>query len=257
MSIRAYAYATAICATVALGAPSLALASGPSGGTGLSGSSGSSGSSSGSSSTTVKSAPLTVTATGGGYSISASASAFLSSSLQFSGTVSTHDAGDTVEIQRSGHETDWQWSNTVSAVVAKDGTFSATWKTNHIGQFALRAEINTAGAARAASASPTVTVIVYRPSIASWYAGKSEWGAHTACHVKLTRTTLGVANRTLPCGTPVAFYYKGRTLTVPVIDRGPYANHADWDLTQYAAKLLGMQSAGVVTLGAVSLPSKP
>jgi rare lipoprotein A (peptidoglycan hydrolase) len=45
-------------------------------------------------------------------------------------------------------------------------------------------------------------------------------------------------------------------MVVPVIDRGPYANHADWDLTAAAAKALGTYSAGVATIGAVSLPSK-
>ena len=69
------------------------------------------------------------------------------------------------------------------------------------------------------------------------------------------RRTLGVANRTLPCGTPVAIYYNGRTITVPVIDRGPYANGADWDLTQATAKLLAIQ--GPAMIGAVSLPHTP
>ena len=32
--------------------------------------------------------------------------------------------------------------------------------------------------------------------------------------------------------------YQGHTLTVPVLDRGPYANHADWDLTAGAAQAL-------------------
>jgi rare lipoprotein A (peptidoglycan hydrolase) len=61
-----------------------------------------------------------------------------------------------------------------------------------------------------------------------------------------------VANRTLPCGTPVALYYNGRTLVVPVIDRGPYANGADWDLTAATAKKLGV--TGTNTIAAVSLP---
>jgi rare lipoprotein A (peptidoglycan hydrolase) len=49
---------------------------------------------------------------------------------------------------------------------------------------------------------------------------------------------VGVANRTLPCGTLVKVSYKGHALTVPVLDRGPYANHADWDLTAGAAQAL-------------------
>jgi hypothetical protein len=40
-----------------------------------------------------------------------------------------------------------------------------------------------------------------------------------------------------------------------VIDRGPYANHADWDLTTATATALGID--GTATIGAVSLPQQP
>jgi rare lipoprotein A (peptidoglycan hydrolase) len=49
---------------------------------------------------------------------------------------------------------------------------------------------------------------------------------------------MGVAHRTLPCGTRVEIYYRGRSVTVPVVDRGPYTS-ASWDLTQAAAQALG------------------
>jgi rare lipoprotein A (peptidoglycan hydrolase) len=39
-----------------------------------------------------------------------------------------------------------------------------------------------------------------------------------------------------------------------VIDRGPYANNADWDLTGATANALGTTSVGVATIGAVPLP---
>ena len=52
---------------------------------------------------------------------------------------------------------------------------------------------------------------------------------------------MGVANRTLRCGTLVNVSYRGRRLIVPVIDRGPYANGADWDLTTEAARVLGIE----------------
>jgi len=50
----------------------------------------------------------------------------------------------------------------------------------------------------------------------------------------------------------VAVYYQGRTLIVPVIDRGPYANGADWDLTMATGRAVGL--LGSATIGAVSLP---
>jgi rare lipoprotein A len=99
-----------------------------------------------------------------------------------------------------------------------------------------------------------VTTTVYRQSIATQY-GPGFYGQRTACGRRLTKTTIGVANRTLKCGSPVAILYRGKTLIVPVIDRGPYANHADWDLTQATGQALGI--SGTATIGAVSLPQPP
>jgi rare lipoprotein A len=44
---------------------------------------------------------------------------------------------------------------------------------------------------------------------------------------------MGVAHRTLPCGTLITFRNptNGRTFTVPVVDRGPYVSGRQWDLT--------------------------
>jgi rare lipoprotein A (peptidoglycan hydrolase) len=64
----------------------------------------------------------------------------------------------------------------------------------------------------------------------SWY-GPGFYGRRTACGQKYTKTILGVAHRTLPCGTKVTFRWKGRTITVPVIDRGPYVSGRQWDLS--------------------------
>ena len=108
--------------------------------------------------------------------------------------------------------------------------------------------------AATADHDPTVAATVYRPSIATLY-GPGFYGRKTACGHRLTRSTIGVANRTLPCGSKVSIDYHGRTLQVPVIDRGPYANHADWDLTMATGKAIGI--TGTVTLGAVSLPAPP
>jgi hypothetical protein len=71
----------------------------------------------------------------------------------------------------------------------------------------------------------------------SWY-GPGFYGNGTACGPKLTKELVGVAHRTLPCGTKVTFRYKGRTLTVPVVDRGPYVAGRTWDLTRGACALL-------------------
>jgi rare lipoprotein A (peptidoglycan hydrolase) len=89
---------------------------------------------------------------------------------------------------------------------------------------------------------------VRRSAIATWF-GPGFYGQITACGQTLTPAVVGVANRTLPCGTLVAVSYRGRRLTVPVIDRGPYApNGADWDLTIEVARALGVEET--VRIGA-------
>ncbi len=83
---------------------------------------------------------------------------------------------------------------------------------------------------------------------ASWY-GPGLWGRSTACGVVLRPTTVGVAHKTLPCGTMVRFVYEGRTVTAPVIDRGPYVKGRAWDLTAAASTALGLEGVGVARVG--------
>lgn len=71
--------------------------------------------------------------------------------------------------------------------------------------------------------------------LASWY-GPGFYGNRTACGQTYSAEILGVAHRTLPCGTLVTLSYGPRTLTVPVIDRGPYVAGRTLDLS-YATKV--------------------
>jgi len=260
------AVAAALLALAAgLGGPALALAAGsPSGGaspTGTTPSSTSSGSpSSTGSSPQVGSANVTVSASGDGISLATRSGTMLRNRLRFTGSASTATPGQLVEIERLGRETHWRWAPTAHAVVAANGSFEAVWRTDHIGQFAIRAVLEPSGArradvsgSRAAAASPAVTVIVYRRSEATLY-GPGLYGRHTACGERLTPSTIGLANRTLPCGTRVALEYDGRTMVVPVIDRGPYGTIADWDLTMATGRALRMP--GTEWIGAVSLPGR-
>ena len=70
---------------------------------------------------------------------------------------------------------------------------------------------------------------------ASWY-GPGFYGNHTACGRKLRRSTVGLAHKTLPCGTKVLVGYRGRYLLTRVIDRGPYSAGRTWDLPTGARK---------------------
>ena len=72
----------------------------------------------------------------------------------------------------------------------------------------------------------------------SWY-GPGFYGNRTACGYELTRELLGVAHRSLPCGTRVTFKNGSRVVTVRVVDRGPYVDDRQWDLTGGACVALG------------------
>ena len=161
-------------------------------------------------------------------------------------------AGQTVVVER--READGPWQPAVTTVAGSDGSFDAAWKTDHIGHFDLRARLarsDDGDTAAAAAALPTSEITVFRRTVATWF-GPGFYGHRTACGQRLTHRLLGVAHRTLPCGTKVALLYEGRTITVPVVDRGPFAHGASYDLTSATAQALGVtQTAriGAVRVG--------
>ena len=96
---------------------------------------------------------------------------------------------------------------------------------------------------------------VHSSGIATWF-GPGFYGKKTACGQTLTPAVVGVAHRTLPCGTLVKVSYGGHTLVVPVVDRGPYSHiGADWDLTAGAATALGISDT--VRIGTRVVGSAP
>jgi rare lipoprotein A (peptidoglycan hydrolase) len=84
---------------------------------------------------------------------------------------------------------------------------------------------------------------VYDTSIASVF---TDYGRPIACGGVLHVPQLGVANKTLPCGTQVIFVYNGRAVKVPVIDRGPYIPGREWDLTGATAEALRFPGLGPI-----------
>jgi len=74
--------------------------------------------------------------------------------------------------------------------------------------------------------------------IASWY-GPGFYGNRTACGQLYTPEIIGVAHRTLRCGTMLVLEYGGRTMTVPVIDRGPYIAGRTLDLSNATRLAMG------------------
>ncbi|MGE5409169.1 MAG: septal ring lytic transglycosylase RlpA family protein [Syntrophothermus sp.] len=109
-----------------------------------------------------------------------------------------------------------------------------------------RAATGGASGYTASAAAGELAFSPWRVAGASWYGGPSMWGATTACGQTLRPSTLGVANKTLPCGTAVKFRYHGRVLITRVIDRGPYVSGRSWDFTAAASEALGFEGVGRV-----------
>jgi hypothetical protein len=150
-------------------------------------------------------------------------------------------AGRTVAIERRRSRRS-RWVPVASVRVGDDGRFATSWTPGSAGRHqlrALRATASSAGSASEQAASTVKRVTVYRAVTSTWY-GPGFYGNRTACGQRLTPSTLGVAHRTLPCGTKVALRVNGRSLVVPVIDRGPYADGVTYDLTRAAAERLGV-----------------
>jgi rare lipoprotein A (peptidoglycan hydrolase) len=82
---------------------------------------------------------------------------------------------------------------------------------------------------------------------ASWY-GPGLYGNGVACGGTLRPGTIGVAHKTLPCGSKVLVGYHGRFLMAKVIDRGPYIAGRALDLTYAAAEQLNFIDAGVANV---------
>jgi rare lipoprotein A (peptidoglycan hydrolase) len=127
------------------------------------------------------------------------------------------------------------WTSVAAAQTESDGAYIVRYRPRRIGSFAMRAVV-TSVATVASAASPSERVNVYHRVLASWY---DLLGARTACGEVLEPRTLGVANKTLPCGTPVTFRHGDRIVRVPVIDRGPYVAGRDYDLTPATKAALG------------------
>ena len=158
-------------------------------------------------------------------------------------------AGQSVAIERRSLR-GGGWTRVGVTRVGDDGRFSTRWAADETGRHHFRAlalGASTAGSTQANSSSAVRRTTVYRKVMSTWY-GPGFYGNRTACGPRLTTKTLGVAHKTLPCGTKIALRYEGRSITVPVIDRGPYAEGISFDLTGATAERLGVTAT--VPIGA-------
>ncbi|MDX6665503.1 MAG: rare lipoprotein [Solirubrobacteraceae bacterium] len=182
----------------------------------------------------------------GSTALRANPNAIVGNWLRFSGTSRPNAR---LEIQYLDTKTG-NWLTATTAATDASGDYTARWRSSHAGVFKLRAVSAGTSEVRASSSDAVIRVTFYRRYKATWY-GPGFYGHKTACGKTMSRTLMGVAHTSLPCGTRVAFFYKGHTITVPVVDRGPYGPGVSWDLTYAASQKLGFLATD--HLGAVSL----
>ena len=121
-----------------------------------------------------------------------------------------------------------------------DGAYKVRWRAPGAGVYSARSRVQGSSVR-----SHRVRVNAYRPATASYY-GPGLYGGALACGGTLSPGKLGVANTSLPCGSNVTLRYHGNTVTVQVIDRGPYAGNREYDLTAATKAKLGFPSTGTV-----------
>jgi peptidoglycan lytic transglycosylase len=155
-----------------------------------------------------------------------------------SGALRPGRGGRLVELQRrAGHG----WRTLARAFTGARGRFRLRYTPWRLSEQRLR--LLFPGDGRAAPRARRLGLLsVFRLAGASWYGG----GGSLACGGWLTGSTLGVANKTLPCGTLVTLRYGSRSVRVPVVDRGPYVAGREFDLTEATKRALGFEGVGEV-----------
>lgn len=87
--------------------------------------------------------------------------------------------------------------------------------------------------------------------VVSWYGAES--GNRTASGKPFNGSQMVAAHKSLPFGTKVKFSYRGKSVTVPIEDRGPFVRGRTFDLSRAAAARIGMIDAGVARVCAEKL----
>ena len=155
------------------------------------------------------------------------------------GVLLPRDAGRRVTVEGRVRG---RWRALAHARTRRDGHFAARVVVRSLGATPLRVR-SARSRANLATTAAAGALRGFRAALASWY---GLYGGPLACGGTLGYGQLGVAHKTLPCGTKVTIRHRGRTVTVPVIDRGPYVGGREWDLTGATARALGFSGVGTV-----------
>jgi rare lipoprotein A (peptidoglycan hydrolase) len=153
----------------------------------------------------------------------------------------TAAAGRTVVLERRARG---RWRTLDRARVDAAGGYRLRHVTRRASSAQVRVRV-TATAAAPGARRALGRMNVYRRASASWY-GPGLYGNHLACGGRLSASTVGVAHKTLPCGTRLTLRRGDRIVRARVVDRGPFVAGREFDLTAATKDALGFGSTGTV-----------
>ena len=150
-------------------------------------------------------------------------------------------AGRTVTLERRSGR---RWKTIDKARTSSGGAFRLAYKARRVDT--ARVRVRFAGDRQTKAVRRSAGRLnVYRPALASWY-GPGLYGNKLGCGGRLSTGTVGVAHKSLPCGTKIVLRKGNRIVRARVIDRGPYVGAREFDLTAATKQRLGFGSTGTV-----------
>jgi hypothetical protein len=155
------------------------------------------------------------------------------------GVVRNVEGGQPVALQRRAGR---GWDTLAKGRTRRNGSFRLRFTPRRASSAVLRVRF---GGKRAMATKRVGRLKVFRYAQASWY-GPGLYGNKLGCGGTLKPSTLGVAHKSLPCGTKLTVRYRGRSVRVAVIDRGPYVGDREFDLTRATKERVGFGSTGRV-----------
>ncbi|WP_320671608.1 septal ring lytic transglycosylase RlpA family protein [Patulibacter defluvii] len=144
-----------------------------------------------------------------------------------------------LELRRDG-----RWRTVDRDVVSRGGRFHLEADVNRTGYALARVRVVNSSTVKGDS-ERVARVHGFRAAYASYY-GPGLYGGALACGGRLSPGTIGVAHKTLPCGTRLTFRVGNRQVRARVIDRGPYVGGREFDLTSATRNALGFGDVGTV-----------
>jgi len=158
-----------------------------------------------------------------------------------SGRLRPARAGRVVTLERLGAR---GWRTIAKARTTATGRYVLRYRT--LGADSMKVRVRFRGDRTAHPAKRALGRLnAFRPALASWY-GPGLYGNPLGCGGRLAPGTVGVAHKTLPCGTKLVLRKGSRIVRARVIDRGPYVGAREFDLTQATKYRLGFGSTGTV-----------